>query len=151
MLLFWSLSALLFINLSLNSSFRIFFQKAFFYCEPFVFLYIGLGISIICLLLGFIFYRQNRASAFYLNCKNDNVEVSASFIKDLVGYFFKKQVIDYQKLDVVVHKQRIKVFVTANTISFDNLTKFERDLGDVLTYQVGYDKPFKVSFELCES
>lgn len=82
---------------------------------------------------------------------NTKSEVCSSFIKDLVTYFFNKHGISYHELDVVLHRQRMKIFIKSHSICMNGMKKFEKELSDALHYQIGYTKPFNISFEIFEN
>jgi hypothetical protein len=151
MLCFWSLSSLLFINLALNTPFRIYIQEFFCFKDPAIFMPIGITMFCICLILAFILVRQNRASSLCIASNNQSHEIGASFMKDLVERFFIKNSIEYTDLDVVLHKERLKIFVKSKSIDLKRVAKFEKDLGDALIHQLDNTNPFKISFALFES
>lgn len=116
-----------------------------------MFLVLGISISCVCVALALLLYRQNRTHSLFIFSKNEKTQLCSSFMKDLVEFFFKKHGIGFQELEVVLHKQRLKIFVRSKTTCLKALNQFESDLSNALTHQIGYTKPFKIAFELFEN
>jgi hypothetical protein len=109
---------------------------------------LGYSMLLIGTILLFGFYAMNRGQYYKVKMKCNHAEVDVSIIQDYIEKYWKDILPEQEAyLDVILHRdQKLEIIARMSNYSFEQhkmlLEKIERDLGTLLSKNLGYNKEF---------